>query len=622
MLTYVFNRREGGGSLIVGKSRDIGQCLLTFFAALLLFAPAGWSQGSAFTYQGRLTDANQPANGQYDFTFQLLDASTNGNVIGASVRQSPIAATNGVFTTSLDFGNAPFMGRPLWLEIGVRTNGSLSAYKILAPRQPLTPTPYAIFASTAGIATNLASGARIFGDGAGITNLSGLNIVPGTITSNQMSQATDAAYRAGASLALEYSTPQQFGAKGDGVTDDTAALQSWLADASVHQKVALLPPAPGGFYKITSELSVSNGLYLSGAGGGKHATSGFYTTTSQIRQFTPGQNGLHLYNAVDSIRIDDVAISTDFAYDYTNHGVGIYFDGGAGDSDCSILKQCLVMGFGTGLNLASAANTSITGCSFGWNGTGVSISGVANNITLESCQLSYNYGHQVYSLAADNLIIKGCDVAAETPASQGVYVQNNSSLIMLGCRFEDYSTNVMLIATTTSPQWGPTLTLVGTRFYNFSGAYRYSVATTNTLSSTFLNCFFEAQGTDGYSLVASGLDMRIRVYAVPAQIYFLTSGSNAKSLTATMVDPSVIAAQIGSNIKSADQPLTSSQALPVVTKNPREQMSSPTAAPLALPTAETHHSAGFANLAGVTTNLMLPGGTQLCISNGIIVQIK
>ena len=35
-----------------------------------------FAQGTAFTYQGRLTEAAGPANGTYDFTFQLFDSVT------------------------------------------------------------------------------------------------------------------------------------------------------------------------------------------------------------------------------------------------------------------------------------------------------------------------------------------------------------------------------------------------------------------------------------------------------------------------------------------------------------------------------------------------------------------
>ena len=42
-----------------------------------------------------------------------------------------------------------FAGNARWLDIAVRTNGA-SSFATLAPRQPLTPTPYAVFAGTAG----------------------------------------------------------------------------------------------------------------------------------------------------------------------------------------------------------------------------------------------------------------------------------------------------------------------------------------------------------------------------------------------------------------------------------------------------------------------------------------
>lgn len=51
-----------------------------------------------------------------------------------------------------------------------------------------------------------------------------------------------------------------YGAKGDGVTDDSAALNNWLAASSTNK---VLPPAPGGFYLINKPLlhvNAFNGL--------------------------------------------------------------------------------------------------------------------------------------------------------------------------------------------------------------------------------------------------------------------------------------------------------------------------------------------------------------------------
>src|SRR6185436_5864298 len=55
------------------------------------------------------------------------------------------AVSNGVFTTTLDFGANVFNGANSWLEIGVRPGGSATAFVTLAPRQALTPAPYSIY---------------------------------------------------------------------------------------------------------------------------------------------------------------------------------------------------------------------------------------------------------------------------------------------------------------------------------------------------------------------------------------------------------------------------------------------------------------------------------------------
>ena len=100
--------------------------------------------GTAFTYQGRLTDGGSPANGDYDFRFRLYDVSSGGSPVG-SVTQGDVTVTEGLFTVELDFG-AVFDGTALWLDIGVRPGSSSGAYSALTPRQPLTPAPYALYA--------------------------------------------------------------------------------------------------------------------------------------------------------------------------------------------------------------------------------------------------------------------------------------------------------------------------------------------------------------------------------------------------------------------------------------------------------------------------------------------
>ncbi|HKI69393.1 MAG TPA: hypothetical protein VKA67_07385, partial [Verrucomicrobiae bacterium] len=105
---------------------------------------AAFAQGTAFTYQGRLSDGGSPANGTYGLRFILYSADIGGSQQGPILTPNGVVASNGLFTVTLDFG-ANFPGTDRWLEIGVRTNGAAS-FVTLSPRQKLTPTPYAITA--------------------------------------------------------------------------------------------------------------------------------------------------------------------------------------------------------------------------------------------------------------------------------------------------------------------------------------------------------------------------------------------------------------------------------------------------------------------------------------------
>jgi hypothetical protein len=130
--------------------------------ALLAGLQQAVAQGTAFTYQGRLNDGTNPATGSYDLRFTIYDSLSNpGGVIAGPLTNSATGVTNGVFTSTLDFGTGVFTGPDRWLEIAVRTNiGGTGAFAALSPRQKLTPTPYAI---TAGNLTGIVPNAGIGG---------------------------------------------------------------------------------------------------------------------------------------------------------------------------------------------------------------------------------------------------------------------------------------------------------------------------------------------------------------------------------------------------------------------------------------------------------------------------
>ncbi|GMU66413.1 MAG: hypothetical protein AMXMBFR36_26870 [Acidobacteriota bacterium] len=110
-------------------------------------APAGEGLapvGTAFTYQGFLTQSGVPATGAWDFQFLLFDAAVAGAQIGVTSVANDLPTSAGVFTATVDVGVAAFGGGARWLEIRVRPGASGGAYTPLTPRQPVTPAPMAL----------------------------------------------------------------------------------------------------------------------------------------------------------------------------------------------------------------------------------------------------------------------------------------------------------------------------------------------------------------------------------------------------------------------------------------------------------------------------------------------
>src|ERR1043166_2201813 len=158
--------------------------LLWLFAAQLALplTPRASGQTTAFTYQGFLSDSGVPANGTYDLTFTLFNASSGVSVVGSTNAVNDLAITNGLFTVSLDFGSAPLDGSDRWLEVGVRPGASTGPYTNLTPRQPLTAAPYAIRA--ANFSGLVGSGQLSGSYGNPLTMTNAANVFVGTFTGN------------------------------------------------------------------------------------------------------------------------------------------------------------------------------------------------------------------------------------------------------------------------------------------------------------------------------------------------------------------------------------------------------------------------------------------------------
>jgi hypothetical protein len=130
-------------------------CALTLTTFWLQAAPLG----TAFTYQGRLQDGANMAQGLHDMQFTLHDEASGGNLVAGPLIHGSVVVSSGLFTITLDFGQGVFTGGAHWLEVSVRSHGS-ETFTTLAPRQAIAPAPYALFAPRAGEAASALTAAN------------------------------------------------------------------------------------------------------------------------------------------------------------------------------------------------------------------------------------------------------------------------------------------------------------------------------------------------------------------------------------------------------------------------------------------------------------------------------
>jgi len=241
---------------------NIHRLLPVVLAMTLLAGGKVGAQGTAFTYQGRLANNGQPASGSYDLVFNLYAASQAGGLLAGPATNVAVAVSNGLFTTVVDFGNV-FAGGSNWLEIAVSTNGA-NSFSTLAPRQQLTPVPYAILANAASNVLGLVNVAQLTGS-IPVSSVSGvlpLAQIPAVVVTNGASSIT---------------VSGAFNGNAGGLTNLNAGNFSsgTLADVRLSTNVALLNATNfftgtntfGGILKATNANNVLAGSFAGNAAG-------------------------------------------------------------------------------------------------------------------------------------------------------------------------------------------------------------------------------------------------------------------------------------------------------------------------------------------------------------------
>jgi hypothetical protein len=268
-------------------------------AWLALFSPTNSTlraQSTTFVYQGQLNNAGNPANGSYDLRFALCDGEDQtANQIGTVLTNSAVWVTNGIFVTTLDFGDV-FTGTNYWLDISVRPAGG-DAFVELSPRQAISSTPYALFAKSAigitgpvplaqlpgAVLTNGASGLTLAGAFAGnggeLTNLNAAAIAAGTI--NYQRLPTNVV------LNLPAVTVSSLGlAKGAAISNNGAMFgpdTPGTTTSGIQEGINYFAQVTNRTSAFGGEVDLGNGEFL--------CTSPIWITNSQIVEFKIRGNG-------------------------------------------------------------------------------------------------------------------------------------------------------------------------------------------------------------------------------------------------------------------------------------------------------------------------------------------
>ena len=128
------------------KMKNMGHAALAMGLMWMGYSSAMAAEpvGSSFTYQGRLMQQNQLVDEPADLHFTLWDAEADGNQLFVAVERENWPIIDGLFTVELNFSPFVFVGQWRYLEIAVRTPAGEGEFVTLAPRQRLSPTPYAM----------------------------------------------------------------------------------------------------------------------------------------------------------------------------------------------------------------------------------------------------------------------------------------------------------------------------------------------------------------------------------------------------------------------------------------------------------------------------------------------
>ena len=163
-----------------------------------------------------------------------------------------------------------------------------------------------------------------------------------------------------------YVTPQMFGASGDGIADDTSALQAAISYAEENTGFLYIP---SGEYRITGTLNIRKSVRIVGDKGCINYKSTYlrhYGDGDISAIFIGSEDGSFVHN----VFIENIALgnfSVDFLNEYAEEKTGITF---ANASEIQV-KDCSIYGFHVGVCMSGLTIANFNKCWFYYNKYGI-----------------------------------------------------------------------------------------------------------------------------------------------------------------------------------------------------------------------------------------------------------
>jgi hypothetical protein len=354
----------------------------------------------------------------------------------------------------------------------------------------------------------------------------------------------------GAAAALSNSLPSisvmSFGAKGDGVTDDTTAVQNWANYICSTNIIGIVPAAPGGCYLLSSAIGFSNTFNMQGAGGSAYPAGDFGATKCRFAQSTRGANCLEITNYADSVTMYGIAVTNLAANNFTNlDSYGFHFTGAVG-SHMGRITQCSAVNFGRGFYAVDLAASEFIACGANYNAIGFELTNILSNgnypFHMDSCVCAFNYSNQVVCASTTMpFLIENCIITPFASHAKSL-ISYSPSTTILNCRFLDGSAESVICLS------GGTANLIGVTMQSAGGVDGiYSVLATNCILNVQSSLAL-SNSLNGASVYLSGANSRL--FATPP-LWAVTddgAGNLGTNLMSALGNISVIGQLTGSTL--------------------------------------------------------------------------